>query len=68
MTHPYKSDLVDVECLVLRETEKAYGVANNLGKGKTSEVVWIPKSQCQRNVDDGTITMPEWLAMDKGLI
>jgi hypothetical protein len=28
---------------------------------------WLPKSQCQRN-DDGTFTMPEWLATLKELI
>lgn len=29
--------------------------------------VWLPKSMVERN-DDGTFTMPEWLAKEKGLI
>lgn len=28
---------------------------------------WLPKSQVEDN-GDGTFTMPEWLAKDKGLI
>ncbi len=64
----YKSDLVDVECLLLRETDKAYGVANNLGKGKPSEVVWLPKSQVEWDSDAKIMTVPEWLAAEKALI
>ncbi len=28
---------------------------------------WVPKSQVEQN-DDGTFTMPEWLAKEKGFI
>lgn len=28
---------------------------------------WLPKSQVQNN-NDGTFTMPEWLAIEKGLV
>lgn len=30
--------------------------------------VWLPRSQIEVDTDDKTITMPEWLALDKGLI
>jgi hypothetical protein len=29
--------------------------------------VWLPRSQIEIN-DDDTVTMPEWLALDKELI
>lgn len=32
-----------------------------------SRAVWLPKSQIEVN-DDGTVTMPEWLAHEKELI
>ena len=43
------------------ETEKAFRIYD----GKTTE--WVPKSQVEQN-PDGTFTMPEWLAQDKGFI
>jgi hypothetical protein len=43
------------------ETEKAFRIYD----GKTTE--WVPKSQVEKN-SDGTFTMPEWLAQDKGFI
>lgn len=30
--------------------------------------VFCPKSQCEFNEDEGTITMPEWLAIEKELV
>ncbi len=41
------------------ETPKAW----RLYDGKTTE--WVPKSEVQKN-EDGTFTMPEWLAIEKG--
>ena len=64
--------LVDVECVVRMRREKAIAVADGtmLDKGTRHErekYFWLPLSQCQEN-DDGTVTMPEWLALEKGLI
>ena len=56
-----KRELVDIEAKVRGETDKAW----RLFDGKTTE--WVPKSQVEKN-DDGTFTMPEWLAQDKGFI
>src|SRR6266436_3787560 len=39
------------------------GLAYRIFDGKTIE--WVPKSQVEKN-DDGTFTMPEWLAKEKG--
>lgn len=57
-----KHDLVDVDdWSVLRETQ------NGLLLKQGSNEVWVPKQFVEVH-DDGTLTMPEWLALDKGLI
>jgi hypothetical protein len=53
--------LVDIAGELRGETDKAYRVFDG------SKTEWVPKSQAQMN-DDGTFTMPEWLAKDKGFI
>jgi hypothetical protein len=53
--------LVDITAEIRGETEKAY----RLHDGTKTE--WVPKSQVEDN-NDGTFTMPEWLAIDKGFI
>lgn len=70
MSSTFRSDLIEVACKIVRRTDKAVGVTDGTidmdldGKDK---IVWLPKSQIEIN-DDGTITMPEWLAKEKGLI
>jgi hypothetical protein len=56
-----ESELIDISVEIRGETDKAY----RLFDGATME--WIPKSQCQDN-EDGTFTMPVWLAREKGFI
>ena len=56
-----KSELIDITAQIRRETEKAF----KLFDGTKTE--WVPKSQVEKN-SDGTFTMPEWLAKDKGFI
>jgi hypothetical protein len=63
------SPLVDIagELVTPYETEKAF----HFYDGTTT--VWLPKSQVEWDESDrkpfsGTMTMPEWLAKDKGLI
>lgn len=60
--------IIEVDAEVLFETEKAYKLDDGK-RDKDGKVIgcWVPKSQCQKD-DDGTIQMPEWLALDKGLI
>lgn len=62
-------ELVDIAGQLIRpfETEKAWFFFD----GNTE--VWLPKSQVEWDPSDrdpnvGTMTMPEWLALDKGLI
>jgi hypothetical protein len=69
--------LVDIACKVVRETEKAIAITDGTTEEhadpRTGEITqrdkwfWIPKSQCEVN-DDGTVTMPERVATEKGLV
>lgn len=63
-----KSDLVDIKCEVLYQTDKAWCVTK-LGQKKGSKVekIWIPKSIGQWLDADKIMVMPEWLAIEKGL-
>lgn len=51
--------LFDLAVEIKGETPKAY----RLFDGTKTE--WVPKSQVENN-GDGTFTMPEWLAIEKG--
>ena len=55
------SELIDIAGELRGETDRAF----RLYDGKTTE--WVPKSQVEQN-DDGTFTMPLWLAKEKGFI
>jgi hypothetical protein len=57
-----RSDLVDVSGEVQGETEKAFRFFDG------DQHVWLPKSLCEWDPNDKTMTMPEWIAMEKGLI
>lgn len=64
-----KSDLVDIAACRHAETEKAILISET---GDKKDAVWVPKSQVEIDNDGHenfiTVTMPEWLAKDKGLI
>lgn len=53
--------LVDIDAVLKHETPATL----LLFDGKKE--AWVPKSLVEDN-EDGTYTMPEWLAKDKGLI
>lgn len=55
-------DQVEVDCEVVGETELAWEIDD----GDTE--VWLPKSQTEWLDDEGIMMMPEWLALEKGLI
>ena len=64
-----KSDLVDVACCRHAETDQAILVSDDDNR---ADAVWLPKSQVEIESDNYknfiTVTMPEWLALEKGLI
>jgi hypothetical protein len=56
-----RRELIDIAAQKTAETDKAF----RLHDGRVFE--WVPKSQVEDN-GDGTFTMPEWLAQEKGFI
>lgn len=56
-----ESNIVDIACELRHQTDQAFLIFDG------TKNVWVPKSQVEDN-RDGTFAMPEWLAMDKGLI
>ena len=68
MTAAMKSDLVDVTCHVLQRTDRAVLVSSD---GDVEKAVWLPLSQVEiemKRLPIAEITMPEWLAKQRGLI
>lgn len=68
---PKKHDIIEINGFVVSETDAAYwfspGKADKNGKILR---YWIPKSQCEWDGSTGlgTMQMPEWLALEKGII
>ena len=63
-----KSDLVDVAVQIFVRTERAVLVSDT---GEKEDGVWLPLSQIEtEQKPDGTaiVTMPEWLAAERGLV
>lgn len=63
-----RSNVIDLDVQVLRETEKAALVTQD----GPENAVWLPKSEIELS-ETGiagimTVTLPEWLALDKGMI
>lgn len=56
-----KHDIIEIAADLRHETEKALLLFDG------DKEVWVPKTQVENN-NDGTFSMPEWLALDKGFI
>lgn len=66
------AEMIEVACEVRRVRDKVVAVADGAtftGEGgrEIEKWYWLPKSQIEVNAD-GTVSMPEWLALDRGLI
>lgn len=59
---PYKRELCDIAGELRGETAQAWRFFD----GATT--VWLPKSQVEWDADARVMTMPEWLAEEKGLV
>lgn len=62
-----KKILIDVVCQFLFETDAAICITDE----DPAKKIWLPKSQIEFEIDNRnlvTITLPEWLATEKGLI
>lgn len=53
--------IVDVDVRVKARTDKAVLVTTD-----DEDEVWIPLSHVE--IDDGVATLPEWLAIEKGMV
>jgi len=64
-----KSDLVDITACRHAETSKAILISDD---GDREKAVWVPKLHCEiapgKRSEIVIVTMPEWLALEKGLI
>lgn len=62
-----KSDIVDIELHRHHETEKAVLVSDD---GDEKSAVWLAKELIEIETlgNNISVAMPEWLAMEKGLI
>ena len=59
--------LDDLELLLVKETELAYGVRRT----ETGKLAWLPKSQIKVTDTYGEymmVSLPDWLAKEKDLI
>lgn len=68
-------DILEIDGEVLQETERAYlftdGEKLKNADGTPSllpKAQWLPKSQCEWDSRDKIMQIPEWLALEKGLI
>lgn len=52
--------LVDIAVEVRAETDRAWRIHDGF------RTEWVPKSQCE--LEGNVLTMPEWLAKEKGFI
>lgn len=57
-----ETKLYDFAAELCIETPRAYLVDAGL-----EEKVWLPKTLTEKH-DDGTFTIPEWLAVEKGIV
>jgi hypothetical protein len=56
-----QDELFDLTAELEHQTEKAYLLNDGTKK------IWVPKSQVENN-EDGTFTLPMWLAVERGLV
>ena len=56
-----KTELFEVAAQIRHETEKAYLLFDG------TKEAWVPKSQVE-NHQDGTFTLPQWLAEKVGFV
>jgi hypothetical protein len=55
-------ELTDISGEIRAETERAFRFYDG------SRTEWVPKSQCEWDPESKTMTMPQWLALEKGFL
>jgi hypothetical protein len=59
--NPHREDPVEIYGEIQAETEKAYKFFDG------TQAVWVPKSLCTWDDEESVMTMPQWMAEEKGL-
>lgn len=68
-----KSDLIDLTLFVCRDVPSDRAILVAEDNDEDAKKVWLPRSQIEIEYEEGhpnvaIVTLPEWLAKDKGLI
>ena len=56
------NDDIDLELELIDQSDDAFQVSVG------DETWWVPKSLCSYDEMNGWLTIPEWLALEKGMI
>lgn len=73
MMSQQSNKLIDISAEIRHETDKAYLLYDGRSETKKGDTIpselriWVPKTMVEDN-GNGTYTMPEWLALEKGFI
>lgn len=62
-----RNDTVEISCTIVRDEDSDVAILIDDGDAQ----VWLPRSQIEYTTDRNgftTVTLPEWLAEDNGLI
>jgi hypothetical protein len=65
-----RRDKIDIEVTIIRDVDSDAAILVS-EDGDEDNAVWLPRSQIEYTTDRHgltTVTLPEWLAEDKGLI
>lgn len=72
---PKNHDIIEIYGTVTHQTDNAYLFSDGSKEkdGVTAKKIWLPKSQCEweadiEEINHGCMQLPEWLALEKGLI
>ena len=68
MTVTGKSDIIDIEMTLHAKTGRAVLASSD---GSKLNAVWLPLSQIEletAHAGQAVVTLPEWLAIEKGLV
>jgi hypothetical protein len=65
-----RNDPIDIEVIIIRDEDSDAAILVS-ETGDEDDVVWLPRSQIEYTTDRHgrtTVTLPEWLGIEKGLL
>ena len=65
-----KSSLIDIACIIKHNhpSKQAIAISDGTMENGEEKWFWLPRSQIEIYEEEGIVVMPEWLALEKGLI